>query len=433
MTVSKMKRAGFTLVELLVVIAIIGTLVGLLLPAVQSAREAARKSQCSNNVKQLALGSANYEAANNRYPTSGEGVDFGQYDTAGMVDVMNVESFFTQVLPFIDQASLYTRWQTKKPYWSVASGIDGSQNALLATTKIATFLCPTNFLSKASFGGKPSGVTVPATQNQYYGTTDYMPVAYTDLEPTNGVRNKKSSISQRGAYKDGLLRFDNSSSTSSAIDGTSNTVIFFEDAGRSSFQAGKRSGASGGTTEWVYTANNGSITTIKLKAGVLDSNNWEDMPTYASDASYTGAALFKTEFGSDSTTDPTGQNTVPNRWADPDNASGVSGPPNEESATTRTLGIINNNKRILPGGASTHGGYKGGGSQADPTGNNPSSGCDWSVNNCGPNDEPFSLHSGNGCFAGRADGSVVWLSEKADSQVLRQLADPSDGEQPLQY
>ena len=62
-----------------------------------------------------------------------------------------------------------------------------------------------------------------------------------------------------------------------------------------------------------------------------------------------------------------------------------------------------------------------------------SDGIHWSVNNCGPNDEPFSLHSGNGCFAGRADGSVVWLSEKADSQVLRQLADPSDGEQPLQY
>ena len=55
------------------------------------------------------------------------------------------------------------------------------------------------------------------------------------------------------------------------------------------------------------------------------------------------------------------------------------------------------------------------------------------VNNCGPNDEPFSLHAGNGCFAGFADGAVRWLSAKSDAQVLRQLADPNDGEQPLPY
>ena len=79
------------------------------------------------------------------------------------------------------------------------------------------------------------------------------------------------------------------------------------------------------------------------------------------------------------------------------------------------------------------GGWIGAGSQSTPVGNNPSSGCDWSVNNCGPNDEPFSLHAGNGCFAGFADGAVKWLSAKSDVQVLRQLSDPNDGEQPLPY
>jgi prepilin-type N-terminal cleavage/methylation domain-containing protein len=66
-----LRRGGFTLVELLVVIAIIGTLVGLLLPAVQSAREAARKMSCINNVKNLVLGMMNFESSNKCFPLGG--------------------------------------------------------------------------------------------------------------------------------------------------------------------------------------------------------------------------------------------------------------------------------------------------------------------------------------------------------------------------
>ena len=176
MTVTSTKRAGFTLVELLVVIAIIGMLVGLLLPAVQSAREAARKSQCSNNVKQMALGAANYESANLKYPTSGEGKLFAfgtgynqdkmnsllpnsvggslaaAAESLSGADALNIESFFVQIMGFIDQQQVASRWNGKVPYWdSTAAG--GYSNQLLASTKIKTFLCPSNTLTKDEFGG----------------------------------------------------------------------------------------------------------------------------------------------------------------------------------------------------------------------------------------------------------------------------------------
>lgn len=106
----KRQRFAFTLVELLVVIAIIGILVGLLLPAVQAAREAARRMQCSNNLKQLGLALLNYESSNRRFPSLGHRPLAASRSTPGMgrlTGVSGLYSFRLSVLPFLEQTALY--------------------------------------------------------------------------------------------------------------------------------------------------------------------------------------------------------------------------------------------------------------------------------------------------------------------------------------
>ena len=126
-------RSGFTLIELLVVIAIIGVLVGLLLPAVQQAREAARRSACSNNMKQMGLAVHNYADVNpEKFPVGW----VGEYEAGEWHgDEGEGFGFASRMLPFIEQNNVYKTI-------NFGQQVSHSSNATARTTVISTFLCP---------------------------------------------------------------------------------------------------------------------------------------------------------------------------------------------------------------------------------------------------------------------------------------------------
>lgn len=120
---SEMRRSGFTLVELLVVIAIIGVLVALLLPAIQAAREAARRSECSNHLKQIGLAIQLYHDTRQAYPMGRNSTDqFGV-------------SWAFRILPFMEEQAIYDSYNSTKR-------VDDELNARAMRTAIATFVCP---------------------------------------------------------------------------------------------------------------------------------------------------------------------------------------------------------------------------------------------------------------------------------------------------
>jgi prepilin-type N-terminal cleavage/methylation domain-containing protein/prepilin-type processing-associated H-X9-DG protein len=151
--------AGFTLVELLVVIAIIGVLVALLLPAVQAAREAARRSQCTNNLKQFGLAVANQVSAKRDELPAGLTQDSGPYRGV---------SFFVYLLPYMEQQAVFSRWDFKN--LNLNSATETSPTA----TQIPMFVCPSDEPTDrvVNFSTMPSGNHGLAYPG-YYAVTSY--------------------------------------------------------------------------------------------------------------------------------------------------------------------------------------------------------------------------------------------------------------------
>jgi prepilin-type N-terminal cleavage/methylation domain-containing protein/prepilin-type processing-associated H-X9-DG protein len=208
-------RSAFTLIELLVVIAIISILIGLLLPAVQKVREAANRTRCTNNLKQIGLALHNFHDTHGHLPSS--------FNVPGRPRL----SFFTQALPFIEQQALYNRYDFDQDWFAPA-------NLPATSTRIAIAQCPST-PSPARLDGQPeawsplvavSDYGIPTHVDPRLQTAGLVDFAGPGLIPKNEPKPRFAD----------------------ATDGLSNTIALAESAGRPQlWQAGRPVGSPPGT------------------------------------------------------------------------------------------------------------------------------------------------------------------------------------------
>jgi len=205
------RRAGFTLVELLVVIAIIGILVSLLLPAVQAAREAARRMECSNNLKQIGLAMHNYHDTYKQFPKERIRVWAGwngPWDYA--------KGWHTQILPFIEQQPLADSYIDELSWWD-------PENADEVATVIDTYICP-------SSPGTPLFIEETTSAN---GQNFNFRAAATDYGYGRGWWDPGNPLPNGQDWEFVFLTAeDNTNRARDVTDGLSNTIMIGEHAGR---------------------------------------------------------------------------------------------------------------------------------------------------------------------------------------------------------
>jgi prepilin-type N-terminal cleavage/methylation domain-containing protein len=207
------KRRGFTLVELLVVIAIIGVLVALLLPAVQAAREASRRTRCQNNLRQIAIALSNYHDTFKCFPPGGIST--------------NETSWTVLVLPFLEQKNLYEQFDFSKGGYTSNSHVN--RNAL-ALNRMDGYICPTSPIQKMQLGGSHHENLGEVISGQIPYTTHYYGVmGPKGTNPTTGgAYEQRSSGSHGGFGTQGMFDCNGDTRLAEVTDGTSNTFLVGE-------------------------------------------------------------------------------------------------------------------------------------------------------------------------------------------------------------
>ncbi|MCR9294998.1 MAG: DUF1559 domain-containing protein [bacterium] len=219
------QRRAFTLVELLVVIAIIGILVGLLLPAVQAAREAARRMQCSNNLKQIGLAVHNYESAYKKFPP-------GNITDGPCCGTPSHTAWSVAILPFIEQANLDATYNHSLP-------LEHPDNAFLREQNLATYNCPSDpvagqLLEPAS--GPRNGQRWRTSSYRGMGGVAWAPAgqyAYRRQWDSSDILNSECPVDRKGIFHwtgriNGQVNKFSSEKFGTISDGTSNTLMVGE-------------------------------------------------------------------------------------------------------------------------------------------------------------------------------------------------------------
>lgn len=220
------KRQGFTLIELLIVCAIIAILISLLLPAVQAAREASRRTQCQNNMHQIGLALANHDSNLGYLPSSGKSIDLTKTPPAPQF-VDGGWSVHAKLLPYMEGTTATQVANFNVPY-NVADG----SNFTAASVMVSTFVCPSASrlgTSRDTAPLDPNASDFEKTQTLGYGATDYVPTAWTDLTGTTGGTGATAAAPFKDTSKTakGMLH-DKNTLIGSVTDGMSSTIAFVE-------------------------------------------------------------------------------------------------------------------------------------------------------------------------------------------------------------